>query len=298
MDEAPPPPSSAPAAPAAQTWEQKLIAGNISISEWLDGVAEGIDLFLVGKTLTTRQNETSIRLESSTFVVEREGVSNAGSVNVNLRLPNLEEYWQLKFTSYDEAEERRGIRRGDLRTTPREKNYGASLGLFRKLGNIRTAFQPRFAFQNKLKIAHSLSFESVADFKTGEVNPKLEFFANPDTGAGVFTAINFHFPLNKTFSINLINDGEYVDRTHIYSVANGISLGQLVNDRASLSYSLIFGSVNQPSYRLDNYSLAVTWNHLLYKKILDYRVTPHLDFKDINGFAGVPALTFTLGLTF
>jgi hypothetical protein len=286
------------AAKPPKSWEQKLISGNISISEWFDGVAEGIDLFLVGKQLTTRQNDTSIRLETSTFVVEREGVSNSGSVNVNLRLPNVEEYWQLKFTSYDETEERRGVQRGDLRTTPRVKNYGATVGLFRKLGNIRTAFQPRISLQDPLKVAHSLSFESVADLKTYEVNPKLEFFANPDSGTGIFTAFYVHFKLTKVYSLTLINDGEYTDKTHLFAAANGFSIGQIVTDRSALSYSLVFGSANQPNYHLEGYSVAVTWNHLVYRRILDYRITPHVDFGRDKGFRGVPALTFTVGLTF
>ncbi len=280
-----------------KSWEQKFIVGNIAVSEWLDTLAEKVDLFLTGKKLTTRQNETNVRIESSTFVVEREGVSNSGSINVNLRLPNLEEYWQLKFSNYDENEDRKGIQRGDLRTVPRERNYGATLGLFRKLGNVRTAFQPRIGLQNPLKVSHSLSFESSANYQNSDITPKLEFFANPDRGTGFFPSMNVHFQLSHIFSLTLINEGEYDDKTHLFSVTNGFSFGQGVTDRSSLSYNLIFGSVNQPSYRLDSYSLSMSWSHLLYRKMLDYRITPHLDFLNAKGYEGVPALTFTIGLT-
>ncbi len=97
-----------------------------------------------------------------------------------------EKYWQLTFTSYDESEDR-GVRNRYLRQTPRERNYGASFGLFKKLGEVRTAFRPRLSFEGNPAISHSLSMESVAEKKRGyRINPKLEFYANPTKGAGAF----------------------------------------------------------------------------------------------------------------
>ena len=198
-----------------QTWEQKFIHSDIVVSNWFDGMAEGLDLFLVGRKVTDRNAESNVKVENSTYSSEGQSVSNVTSFSLSPRLPNLEKYWQLKFTSYDELQDSRSINNGFLRQTPRERNYGATVGLFQKLGNIRTAFQPRIELQDPLKVSHSLSFESVANYKNFQFNPKLEFFADATKGAGVYQAYNFNFSLTKIYSLTFINEGEYDERTEV-----------------------------------------------------------------------------------
>ncbi|MBC7742299.1 MAG: hypothetical protein H7061_08880 [Bdellovibrionaceae bacterium] len=281
-----------------EAWELMLINSNKAIGQWFDSFVEGIDLFLVGKKITDRPNETSLRIENSTFSSEGKPVSNVSSVAFNPRFNNLEEYMHLKFTTYDEREEGRGVKNRFLRTTPRERNYGATVGFFRKLGNIRTAFQPRVELQNPLKISHSLTFESVAEFKTFKLNPKLELYASPVRGVGTFQSINFNFELTKIYSLTLINEGDYEERIHRYGVLNGFSIAQLITDTSSLSYSLLFSSNNRPHYHLEGYNLSVAWNEVLYKGIIDYQIIPHLDFPLANNFKGIAGITFTFNLNF
>ena len=126
-------------------WEQKFIQSNRDISAWFDGVTEGIDLFLTGKRVSKEKNKSSFRIDNTTTITESENFNNTSSISIRPRLQNLEEFMQLKFTSYDEKEDGRGVESGYLRKTQRRKNYGATLGFFRKLGNVRTTFQPRFA---------------------------------------------------------------------------------------------------------------------------------------------------------
>jgi hypothetical protein len=278
-------------------WQQELIDDDIMVSDWFDSVAEGIDLFLVGKKITERRNETSVKLSNSTYYNQPQGLTNSPSMGVNLRLPNVEDYWNFKFTSYDESQER-GVQKNQLRQTPRAQNYGASVGLFKKLGDVRTAFEPRIELTDPLKVSHSLSFESVADLKTYRVNPRLELFATPDKGTGFFEAINFNFRLTKVFSITQVNEGEYYDKLHKYSATNGVALGQVVTRKSYLTYGLYFGSDNRPSYHLENYTFATSWSQLIYNKILDYSVTPQVVFSKDQDFTGVPGISFTVNLNF
>ena len=136
-------------------WEKILIQGNINISEWFDSAAEGLDLFLVGKRVTKRKNESNLRVENTTTSSEGQAVVNSWGISVNPRLPNLEEYWHLKFATYDEREDQRNAKNSYLRQTPRQRNYGATVGLFKKLGSVRTAFQPRIELQDPLRISNS-----------------------------------------------------------------------------------------------------------------------------------------------
>lgn len=282
-----------------ETLEEIFIRRNIQISEWFDGVAEGLDLFLVGEKVTNRPNESSLRLENSTTVREREGMNNSFGIGVNLRLPNVEDYWQLKFTNYDERRDRRETRREFLRQEQRPRSYGATVALFKKLGDIRTSFQPRVELEDPFRISHTLIFESIADLRTYQVNPKLEFFANPDQGVGAFVGLNLNFILSRVFTVTLVNEGEYGEKSHSFGVTNGISLGQEVQRRkSSLSYGLYTNSSNREVYHLESYTFAVTWNDLVYKKIFDYQVTPHLLFARIYDFKATPGLTLSMALNF
>jgi hypothetical protein len=281
-----------------EEWELMLIDSNKAIAEWFDGVVEGVDLFLVGKKITDKPNESSLRLENTTFSSEGKKVTNNINVSFNPRFVNLEEYFHLKFTTYDEREGGREVRNRILRTSPREQNYGATIGLFRKLGNIRTAFQPRIELQDPLKVSHSLSFESVAEIKTYKVNPKVEFYASPTKGVGTYQALNINYELTKIYSLTFINEGDYQEKSHLYAVTNGVAIGQLITDQSSFTYSLLFTSNNQPKYHLDGYSFSVTWNESIYKGIIDYQIIPHLDFLYVNHFKGTAGLVFAFNLNF
>ncbi|MEQ1877707.1 MAG: hypothetical protein ABL958_13770, partial [Bdellovibrionia bacterium] len=258
-----------PPEPKYEPIAQEFIDTNIEISEWFDDVAEGLDLFLVGRRLTRRPNETYVKIENSTFLKDTKGPNNVSSLVANVRLPNFEKYWQLKFTSYDDTREQRSSSNNYIRNAPRERNYGASVGLFRKLGNVRTSFQPRIDLSGSFKISHSLAFENIAEFRSWRINPKLEFYASPDRGVGTYQGLNFNFQLSKVLSLTLVNQGDYEEKLHRYSVTNGISFGHMIDEFKALSYNVFFLSNNRPNYHLQNYSFSISWSEVIYKKILD-----------------------------
>lgn len=281
-----------------KTLEQTLIASNVAIAKWFGSIAEGVDLFLVNKQLQAERNESNIRIENSTYSVEGAGVINETVLAINPRLPNLEKYWNLKFTNYDEQEDSRGADKSYLRQTPRQRNYGATVGLFSKFGKVRTLFQPRIELQDPLNVSQSLSFETVAEYKTYKINPKLEFFASAAKGTGLFQSLNFNFSLSQKYSMTLINEGTYEEKLHRLSVTNGISLGHAFSATDALTYSFYLFANNRENYHLDAYSLSATWSHILVKKILDVQLTPHLDFNSARDFRGQSGLSLQVILSF
>lgn len=288
-----------PARTPSPTWEQRAIRGNVVVSGWFDSLAETIDLFLAGQKVTTDKNQTSVRIENSTLWTEGEGASNGTAFNINLRLPNVEETWNLKFTSYDEQRERRGTQNAQFRRDLREKNYGATIGVFRRLGDIRTSFQPRIELQDPLKTSHSLAFETSVDIKpTVQFYPKVDFFASSERGTGVFNQLNFGFVLSPIYSLGLVNQSTYEDKTKIFSVANGVSLSRPVLRNAGVAYSFFFNSDNQGAYSLVGYTLATTWNQTIYRNILEYNLTPHIDFAKARSFTGQMGFDVNVSLKF
>lgn len=278
--------------------EKKILHTSQQFSQWLDGVAEDIDLWLVGEKVTNRQNKTTLRISNTTSVKEREGVGNAGSFSLDLRLPNLEEYWNLKFTSYEDIREKRESQELNLQKRPPENNVGATIGLNSQLGKVKTRFQPRVQLTNPLNVSHSLLFETSADMGAYQVYPEADFFVNADDGAGVVLALNFHQTLDESFGLRWINDSEYHEKTHRYEVSNGLSLVHALNDVQEISYNLFFESNNRDNYHLESYNVSITWNQQVYRNFLNYQVSPYLEFARIQNFVAVPGIIFNINFIF
>lgn len=279
-------------------WEESFIQSNIEISNWFDGFTEGIDVFLAGKKLSKERNKSSFRIDNTSISSEGENFTNTTNLSIRPRLHNLEEYFQLKFTSYDEKDTGPNAEGSYLRKTQRRSNYGATVGFFRKLGRVRTAFQPRIQLQDPLHVSHSLSFESEAEIKKFQVNPKLDFFAHPSKGTGTFQAVNFNYEFNPTYDITFINEAEYQEKIHKLSVTNGVAFGHVYSAKTHFTYSLIFNSHNREKYHLDVYSVSTSWDQMIYRNILSTQLTPHLDFSKEMGFKGKAGIVFNISLNF
>lgn len=278
--------------------EQQMIDQNIQISEWFDGVAESVDLYIVGKKVSKDRNESRVTIENTTYSRERKKLTNNTSIGVFPRFPNLEKYWALKFTTYDEKENRRGIKNNYIDRSVRRKNYGATLAWYRRLGRVRTTFEPRIELQDPLRISHSISFDSKADFGTYEMRPKFELYASARRGPGFYEALDFNFFLAKDWTLTLINQGDYLNQTRTFTANNGFSLGHEVSKKSSLSYGLIFNSNNRPNYHLQGYVASVSFNEMVYKKIFDYTISPYLEFLRENSFKGKVGAVLNLRVTF
>ncbi|NUN04853.1 MAG: hypothetical protein HUU57_03730 [Bdellovibrio sp.] len=280
-----------------KTIEESFLETNASISEWFVDMADGLDMFLAGQRYTKKTNKTSVTIEFEGAYTRFDNTSSGVNFNGNLRLPNVEEYWLLTFTSYDDAEER-GARQKYLRQNRRTTNYGASLGLIKKMGEVKTSFRPRITFEGTPAISHSLKFESIADMRTYKVNPELELYATPSKGAGIFHSLNFNWILTKIWSLTWVNEGDYQSRPHLYTVTQGLSLGQQFNPRMALGYNMFITSINQPNYQLDGYNFSLSWHHILYKDMLDYKLIPNIDFSQAYGFVVNPGVNMVIGLHF
>lgn len=278
--------------------EKYLIRENQELSSYFDRAAEGLDRFLSGRRNLTLKNHSRVVLENSTFSKEGEGIRNSSDINANVHLPNLEEHWSLKFSSYDENEDLRGTQDRYLRRNPRERNYGTSLAFASAFGKIRTRFQPRVEFSNTLKVSHLLRFESDHSVGPVEISPKLEFFARPQKGTGVYAGLNFDFPLSDKLIFTLINGHEYQAFGNLFTTSNGGSLSQSLNDKMSLAYGLLFYGSSRPSYHLDNFVYSTTWSHIVYKNIVHYQIVPNLDFAKTHGFKGQAGIVFNIQLIF
>ncbi len=277
--------------------EKSLIEQDIKIANKIDEFASDIDTAMSGSNSAGR-NRTNIVLRNQLNWAEGGTFTYTPHIDLNLRLPNLEKKWQLKFTTYDADEVDRGINRGRVKTTPIAENYGGSVGLLQKLGRITTEFQPRVEIKNPVTLSYLLKFRTNIEEKILTFKPELQLFARSDSGVGQFTSFNFDIPLYKTLALTLINEEQYQDRANIFSTNEGLSFGFSYNDYMTQSLSLMYESSSRPNFHLDRYIIASGFTHKIYKNVLHYTVVPYLAFPRNLDFKGSPGVNFELDIIF
>lgn len=285
--------------PPPKTELQKtLLKDHNTISTLFDKAADSIDRFLTGQRFSQEQNQTRVTIENTNVLMEGQRINTVNNIGVNLRLPNFEKYWQLKFTNYDQQTSDRGVRGSYLKQNQSEKNYGATVGVFREIDSLRFSFRPRILLEDPLNISHSMAVDTTLKNNYLEFKPKLELFANPEKGTGVFGSFNNSLFLNEIFTLNIINEGEYQEKFHLFTTTQGLSLAQIIDDKSYLSYNLFFVAINRPDYQLDNFNISPAYNCTLYKDILDMQFSPGINFSKESRWHGISYVSISFFLYF
>lgn len=257
------------------------------IAETIDQTAENIDVRLAGKKYTKKKNASSVSVKQLTVWREGGDLNNSTSFGINIRLPNLERRWQVRFSSYDEEEEQRDQQAKRFRTRPRENNPGAALLFFKRLGKIKTVFQPRLEIKDPLAMSYILRFESDAGTERFRINPRADFFAHPEYGTGQYFRLNFSFNLAERWELTLINDEEYRERTNFLNVNHGVSLDHALSDDKGVAFSVIANSVNLGGgYHLNQYTFSPAYAQELAEDRLRFVLATFLAFGKGEAFKG------------
>jgi hypothetical protein len=280
-----------------KTFEQKVLDAGGYVSGKVDKVAEHIDLTLAGKKYTKKQNPTSVNVNQ--YVTWTEGdIKTSTTFGLNLRLPNLERRWQLRFSSYDEEAENRDLQQKRVRTKAPERDYGAGLFFFQKLGNIKTTFQPRLELKDPLEVSYLLRFESSGQKGKVRLAPRVDLFADPQKGTGEFVSLELTVDLTEYLDLAFQNTEEYRERENFFSTQHGVSLDYSLTDTQAVGTGITTGSNNRPSFHLDSLVYSMSYAQVIYKDLLRYGLTPFLSFTKSHRFKGDPGISLTVSVTF
>jgi hypothetical protein len=260
----------------------------------MSSLGDGIDLFLIGERYSPKRNETHLRVISSLYLNDTWGLKPGFGFAFNLHLPNFQEYWNLKFTSYDQSRDR-----GVKKTIPGEElpeRFGAGLLFLRTLGKFKFNYEPRLELAKRFGISHHLSLETIEQLGWGlALNPKTELFAKFDRGPGLYQALNLTKPLSENHQIALINQAEFFDRGNLLLVTQGLShTHSLPQLKATLNYLFLLEHSNSQGYHLDRYLYTVVYSQVIYDRALEYTIAPALSFPSQRGFAGSASIGASL----
>lgn len=281
-----------------KSFEQRVIETSDNLAERIDKAAEFIDITLAGKKYTKKANTSSVSVSQLVTTEEGGRLRNSTDFGLNIQLPNVERRWQLRFTSFDEEAENRDLNQRQIHTRPRERDYGAALFFFQKLGNIRTTFQPRLQLKDPLQMSYVLRFQSAASQKSFRIEPRLELYADPIKGTGEFFSIGIAKDITKKLDVVLQNTEEYRERGNFFSTQHGLSFDYSLSRDQAMGLSFTVASSSRPKFHTDSLTVAMPFGQQIYQERLSCSLTPFLGFAKNEAFKGRAGATFNLDVIF
>lgn len=278
--------------------EEGLIQTNRKISEKIDQMAERADRYVANDKYVEMPNKSQIVIRNGFLFSEGGEFKYTPQLGVRLHLPNLQEKLQLRFTSYDEDAEERGINESRIQPTSAERNYGTSLAFFQQLGDVATEFRPRIEWRDELQTSYLFKFSSEAKRGTFSIEPELQLFARSDTGTGQYFGLDFHLELTPENLLTLINEEQYTDGDNTMSTNHGVRWIHQYNELISYENSVIVESNNRETYHLQRTVWSTSFRHKLRKNVLHYAVTPYLTFDKDNSYHPVTAFDLRVEIIF
>ncbi len=278
--------------------DKKLIEEDIKVRKKIDDIITGVDLALTGGKLSDRKNLTQIVIRNQLNWPEGGPFVYTPHLDLRLDLPNLEKKFFLKFATYNEDQESRGINRDRLKTSPIQDDAAATIGVLQKLGEVQVEFEPRVEFRSGIQLSYFMKLTSSSSSGPSSFHPDAQFFARSDTGIGQFLALNFDVKISRRFILSVIDEEQYQDQTNLFSTNNGLLLTYIYNDRMSQQTSLIYEASSRPAYHLDSYTIGSGFTHKLYRNVLHYTILPYLIFPRNLDFKWSPGLNLEVDIIF
>ena len=272
------PKESAPAPQESPSLEDSLIEKNRSIAKKFDSYADRIDLFFAEDRLVEEENKTSIKIVNPVKWSEGGRFEFSPHFGVMLHLPNLQERFKVRFTSYDEDKTEVGTNKRRYREPENDRAYGTSFELIQELGSVRTTFRPRVEFSDHLLTSYLIKFESTVDHAFWSFEPEFQLFARSDVGTGQFLSFNTTFLIDRTNALRVINEEQYTDGNNTMTTNHGFEIKHIYNQKMEHLYTLLFQTSNRETFHNELIVLRSQFQHKLRPEILHYSITPLLNF--------------------
>lgn len=291
-------PKESEGADSDTTFIDDLVATNRVLSKMIDDAADEIDAYVANQRTVSEPNQSRLVLYNRFLISEGGKREYFPRIGAKLHLPNLQEKLQVRFTTYDEDAEERGINENRQAPTQQEKSYGTSVALFQQLGNVSTEFRPRVEYIDGLLTSYLFRFSSVAERGAFSIEPELQLFARSDSGTGQFLATNLALKLTKVDHLRIYNEEQYTDGDNTMRTNHGFGWERQLTEDMSLRNALIFESNNRETYHLDQYVFSTAFRHRLLRNVLHYSVTPIMVMAKSRSFHPLASLDLRFEVIF
>lgn len=268
------------------------------IEHRIEKTADQLDVALAGKRYTKKPNKTRANFRVGVTSEEGGELRNFNDFGLTLRLPNVEEHWQARFSSYDEHEESRNLRQSQTPLRPRRLEPNAGLLFFQYFGKIKAAFLPRLQLKDPLQLSYVLRFESESERAGWILSPRLDLFADASKGTGEFFSFVIRRPLAPHWDLSIHNQEEYRDKGSVLETNHGFTIDHSLSNDMDLGISFVATSLSRPVYHLEGLSLVTSFSQKVIKNRLNYQISPFIGFAKQSHFKGATGITLATEIIF
>lgn len=278
---------------------------NQSVSDWVDRRAKSLDLALAGDRFTDEKVDSTARINQEVYWRDYEGVKYKLDLDLDLALPNFEKKYKLMLSNYNRNKVRRSnYSRRQFREDTRS-DYGATIAILRKIGNVDISFEPRIEIKDPIATFYTIRFQNIIKRKLNTFNTRFELFADSEKGTGQFLALSFRKDFFKHWSHYFVFEEEYRDAQNYYSNLFGYTLYYRINNSMSINQSFIFTANNgkdittgPKSFHLDEIFIGPAFTHEIIPNEVEYTINYIHIFSEEYEYKGRSSVSFLLGLIF
>jgi hypothetical protein len=262
----------------------------------LANFADWLDIYMAGERYTESPNNSRVFIQGEVTDRERQSAFGVFNIGGQLRLPNFEERWRLRFDNRFESRERgQAPRYARTEALARANDtFGAGLFLARSFRWLEVDFKPRLLLRDRPGFLNAVEFFSRANVGRFHLEPEVEFFADPDLGTGFAPSFNVSLELSPNFTVRQTNDARYLDRDHRLEGTHTLGLLHSWSEQRGVHYTYHTSFDRRDgSYRMTQYGLGASFYTPIYKKILDLTVTPHVLYLREFQFSNIWGVTLS-----
>lgn len=262
-------------------------------------ISEALDTFIINERVIDGRNTTNVRILGSVATTEREGFSGNAAFRVRLRLPRLENMFQLEIDNLNNNLnlDSDTATNQTLQNTTFSQNASAGLSFFKDILGIQSKLSFRFIFKDAVPFANwRLSRRFVVNSKQN-LNLISDVFGDTKNRTGQRTTVYYDISLDKKNLLRFFNEGTYRHEDHTYNTLNGVGLFHTVNDRTLLSYNASVSGLNpqgESHFYANTYDLSTTYRYRVYSQFVYVDLTPKVSFPKKYEFRSNWSLTFHL----
>lgn len=238
-------------------------------SGWI-GFNHDLDMFFSGQRYKKSENKSKILLSYSLQKAESRQMSKAFEFGFKIHLPKLSKKLSVVIEKQrDEILEAQSTQAAQGVDTP-ERGYTAGLRyLIRKTPYFTSSLSTGIRLDMPLDPFAKLKLFKLAEFSFVNIymGQKFIYFKQDDNLRSI-TELNFSKKLSQVFSLTQGNALTWSDDEDRFLVRNYISLGQFLNSKSAMSYSVGGNAIISPVYRYESYDASIIYRRSLYKKWL------------------------------
>jgi len=270
------------------------------ISEGVEGMAQGMDLFFADENVYTETTASYARLSTQTYFNHEGASSTTGDIRLKIDLKKTKKKLKLLLESDTDRDMQTGT---DTSKTPSQQNETISFyAAVQKEISKKRDWRTRASLGIKLRVPLDpfLRVRAHKNFRVAEWKIRFTetlFWFN-SKGAGASSLLEMDHSLTKSLLFRSRTTELWTDFLDYHEVEQSFTLYHELTDRRAVSYNIGSYGISQPRTHLVRYYASIGYRQRVHRDWLFIEVSPAITYERDNNFKSERSLMLKLEMVF